>query len=145
MTNKIQTNDEKIKALLKTVEEKRKALGTKPRARWVTNGLFKGSNDTFNLNIVKSTDRLVHALASLVVHKEATEVAARMLGVDAPDVKQDGYTILEWSEDFKLRMNILNYDKRKKELTSLEAKLKKLISEGTRTEMELADIAELLG
>lgn len=143
------TNDTKIKKFLKVVEEKRKELGTKPRARWLTNGLFKSPNGNghFNLNTVTDAERLVDALAELVMLQEARKVASRMLGLEEPDFtdfKHDGYNIGEWRDDFILRLQIVNYDKKKKELTKLEAKLKDLRSEDLKTADALDDIASML-
>ena len=45
-------NDIKIKSLLKTIEEKRNQLGTKPKVAWKTNGIIKLENATYIRKLV---------------------------------------------------------------------------------------------
>jgi len=139
------TNDNKIKAFLQKVDEKRKELGAKPKAKWTTNALFTWRDGgKTNLNTVKDEQVLVQALGELVQAREARKTAATMLGVAEPEFSHDGYTLEEWRDDFILRIQLLTYDKKKKELTALEKKLNTLMSEDARTERELDDIASLL-
>jgi hypothetical protein len=148
MTDKVSKNDDKIKQLMAKVEEKRTVLGSKPRAKWNTNAVFKYPNGDFvNLNTVGAGDfgKLVDALSYLLSTEELRAQAAEMLGVAVESFTHGGYTIAEWKEDFKLRISIVNYDGRKRELAAMEKKLKGLVSEGTRTEMELDEIEGLLG
>lgn len=148
MSDKVAKNDGKIKQLMQKVEEQRAALGTKPRAKWNTNAVFKYPNgDYVNLNTVNAGDfgKLVDAMAYLLTTEGLRAEASERLGVEAEPFTHGGYTIEEWEEDFKLRIGIVGYDGRKKKLAALEKKLKGLISEGTRTEMELEEIEGLLG
>lgn len=146
MTDKTAANDAKIKALLAKVDLKRTELGTKPKARWITNGIFKyPDGNHININTVKEGRALLDALAFLLQNAGTRAAAAEQLGVVDPEpYKHCGYTVDEWREDFRLRLAINNYDRKKKELAALEKKLSALISEGTRTEMELDSIAALL-
>lgn len=50
----------------------------------------------------------------------------------------------KWKADFKLRVAVIQYEKKKKQLAVAEKKLKTLMSEGTKTELELDDLAQLL-
>ena len=148
MSDKVATNDGKIKLLMKKVEAQKAALGTKPRAKWNTNAVFKYPNgDYVNLNTVGEGDfgKLVDAMTSMLVLATHRKTAAERLGVEAVLVTHGGFTIEEWEEDFKLRIGIVAFDGRKKKLAAVQKKLKGLISEGTRTEMELEDIEALLG
>jgi len=148
MSDKVASNDDKIKLLMAKVEEQKAALGTKPRAKWNTNAVFKyPSGDYVNLNTVNAGDfgRLVDALSFLLTNEDARSQAAERLGIGAPRFEHGGFTIAEWEEDFKLRIGIVGYDGRKRKLDATSAKLKGLVSEGTRTEMELAEIEALLG
>jgi hypothetical protein len=148
MSDKVSKNDDKIKLLMEKVEEQKAALGTKPRAKWNTNAVFKyPSGDYFNLNTVNAGDfgKLVDAMALLLTSEEVRKAAAERLGVEDVPYQYGGYTLSEWEEDFKLRIAIVGYDGRKKKLAATSKKLKSLISEGTRTGMELEEIASLLG
>jgi hypothetical protein len=52
--------------------------------------------------------------------------------------------VSEWEEDFKTRVRIIEYDKRKKTLDATKQKLNSLVSEEAKTEMELEEIAKAL-
>ncbi len=147
MSDKVSKNDEKIKLLMAKVEEQKGSLGTKPRARWNTNAVFKYPNGDFvNLNTVGAGDfdKLVAALSFLLTTEGLRKTAAERLGVEPPPFTHGGFTVAEWEEDFKLRINVVGYDGRKKKLDATTQKLKSLISEGARTEMELDEIEALL-
>jgi hypothetical protein len=148
MADKVAKNDDKIKALMAKVEEQKAALGTKPRAKWNTNAVFKyPSGDYINLNTVNADNfgSLVDAMSFLLTTEGLRQTAAKRLGVEPEPFTHGGYTITEWEEDFKLRIAIVQYDGRKKKLAATQKKLKSLISEGTRVEMELDEIEALLG
>ena len=136
-------NDNAIKDLLQKVEEQKKSLGTKERVSWITNGVFKKGGDFFNINTVNDPLVLVEALGFLIVQLEGFDKARFALGVSG-DFKWDGYTYNDWQEDFKTRIKIIEYDKKKKVLDATKAKLNSLVSEEARTEMELDDIKKIL-
>ena len=145
MADKTQANDDKIKALLTAVETKRANLGTRPKGERQTNGLFKYRSDkTFNIHTIKNTDAFLDALAFLYEGKLLREKAAEQLGIEVPDFKWNGYTIEQWTADFKLRIAVLQYEKKKKQLAAAEKVLNDRMSEGSRTELELEDLEKLL-
>lgn len=138
-------NDSMIQELLAKVEIQKKALGTKPRGTWITNGVFKfSSSDFININIVTDFSRLGAALGFLLVQEEAFDKGCKSLGIDGT-FKWDGYTRKEWEEDFRMRVSIIRYDANKKKLEAAQAKLNSLISEDARTAMELEDLKNLIG
>jgi hypothetical protein len=138
-------NDVAIKELLKKVEEQKESLGSKERVTWLTNGIFK-KDGTSHLNINTVTDGLVLATAlGFILNQEASFLqACKELDVKG-EFRWDGYTVEEWKEDFKTRMRVIEYDKKKKLLDATKAKLNMLVSEEARTEMELEDIKKILG
>ena len=140
-------NDELIKELLGKVEDQTAALGKKPRGTWVTNGVFKYSqnpNDSFNINVVTDFSHFAHALGILLLKKEFFERACKVLGITAT-FKWDGYTVDEYEEDFKMRISVVEYDTRKRQLEATKQKLQGLVSDEAKTEMALTDIAKSLG
>ena len=139
-------NDIVIKELLKKVEDKKADLGTKERASWRTNGIFKyvSGQGFFNLNTVTDATILIQALASLVVNEQCCNEAAKRLDLPIHEYRWDGYSIKDWEEDFKTRIRTLEYDKKKKSLDATKQKLSSLVSEEAKTEMELEDIKKLL-
>jgi len=138
-------NDVTIKALMAKVEAQKKDLGTRERVSWLTNGMFKRDSDNyFNLNTVVDGFRLAEALGFLIIENEGFNEACKRLNV-AAKFKWDGYTVDEWQTDFQTRMRVVNWDKKKKQLEATKSKLGSLVSEEARTEMELEEIASLLG
>lgn len=138
-------NDAKIKALLDTISVKKQNLGVKPRISYKTNGVFKyENNDFFNLNTVTDPQKLVEALSYLLIKQNFNDVAANFLSVPTKVLQWNGYTLDEWQDDFKTRLSLVSWEAKKRELEAAEAKLKKLVSEDTRTAMEIDEIANLL-
>ena len=138
-------NDSKIKALLETISTKKDALGPKPRISYKTNGVFKyDNNDFFNINTIAEPQKLVEALSYLLSKQSFNDTAANMLSVPTKTLQWNGYTMDEWCEDFKTRLSVVSWEIKKKELEVFELKLKKLVSEDTRTAMEIDEIAGLL-
>ena len=139
-------NDDKIKKLMAAVEDKKKAMGPRPKVSFDTTALFKLPNgSSFNLNVVSDSKTLVELLAYLLEAQARIEEASEMLGLDTPDeFKHCGFKVSKWAGDFKQRLGAIKWDEEKKRLVALEQKLAKLISEDARTEIELADIEKML-
>lgn len=142
-----QKNDETIKALMAKIEAKKASLGTKPKISWKTNGLFRyDDNRHINLNTVNDLVTLVEALAFLYSGMGALQKAHETLGVSSKfTMEWRGFPMADWEADFKLKAESLVWEEENKKLKVLEAKLKTLVSEEARTEMELEDISKLLG
>jgi hypothetical protein len=139
-----QNNDAAIKSLLQKVEDQKTNLGSREKASLETNGIFKYSDGNFfNLNTVVDVAILARALAFLITQEESFKEACKRLGVKA-EFKWDNYSVSEWEEDFKTRVRIIEYDKRKKTLDATKQKLNSLVSEEAKTEMELEEIAKAL-
>lgn len=138
-------HDDKIKVLLTKVEEQQSGLGTKPKASWNTNGIFKYKNgEFFNLNTVREAQPLVEALACLLEKESLNQQAAQRLGVAHKSFVWDGYPVSEWEADFKKRLDIIGWEGRKAKLDETKKTLKSLISEDAKTEMELENIENSL-
>ena len=142
-------NDEVIKELLKQVEKQKKELGVRERASLVTNGLFvngNNSNDILNINTVNDVNILIRATRLLIKDDLAHKKACELLEIDLVenDRKPCGYTFDEWITDFKTRIRIIEWNKRKRKLSATTKKLNTLMSTDARTESELDTIrAEL--
>jgi len=141
-TNK---NDGKIKELILKVEEQKQALGSRPKFILKTNGIFKyDEKKFFNLNVAHEKT-LVEALAFLYIKKDYTNKACSELGVNFYKFEWDGYTLDEWKDDFKSHINLVKWEEKKKLLDATQKKLDSLVSEEVKTELELDNIAKLLG
>lgn len=137
-------NDDTIKALLATIETQTIALGTPPRGTWLTNGVFKfHKDDYFNINVTTDPSQFARAMGYILAQKKEAMDGAAALGI-AVDFAWSGYSVEEWLADFKTRIAIIEYNKKKTLLNATKAKLKTLVSEKARTEMELEEIAKAL-
>ena len=135
-------NDIKIKKLISTVDTKRKALGDKPRAHYITNGVLELEGTRYNLNIL-NMDSCVSLVSKLLSMGDYIDKAMVLCGTsDRPAIGSG--TVTDWIEDVKLRASIINWDVKDRELKVLEAKLKDLRSEDSKVSDELSDIESLL-
>ena len=141
-------NDLKIKELMAKVAVQKEQLGLKPKCVLKTNGIFKyhakDDDSYFNLNTVKNSQVLVKALAFLLKEVASVTEASKLLELDVPEFSHNGYSFQDYVDDFKSRLAVLKYEERKAHLELTEAKLSQLVSEETRTEMELDKIEKLL-
>ena len=134
-------NDEQISGLLKSVEQKRASLGTKPRASWRTNGILKLEDGKHvNINTVTTLDGCVEAVAYLLKEQSFVKQASELLGVAYTNTALDEYVA-----DFKLRAQMIQWDGEKRKLEALEGKLKDLRSEDAKTADALTALAAELG
>jgi len=143
-------HDDKIKLLLAKVEDQQNNLGVKPKAAWNTNGIFKYKDGSFfNLNTVRDGQPLVEALACLLEKESSHRQAAERLGIGLQGMVLkpflwDGNSVSDWEKDFKKRLDIIGWEARKAQLDDTKKKLKSLVSEEAKTEMELEDIEKTL-
>lgn len=137
-------HDEKIEALIKEVEKRKAALGSKPRNILRTNGILKfNDREHINLNTVSDIETIVKSYAYIIEQFEDFKTAANELEVDIPFTK-DGFSDEDWKEDLKDRLASIKWNKKKVELDALTKKLESLVSEEAKTKNELASIEKLL-
>lgn len=139
-------NDDKIKAVLKTIESKREKLGTKPANNLKTNGvLIKEPGSHLNLNTINDIKTCVDTVAFILQKKNLIEESVKLLEIEYADYTFNGYSFEDWLCDFKLRASIITWNQEKKKLTALEKKLKDLRSEDAKTDDAISDIMAELG
>lgn len=143
---KMSKNDTRIKELMVKIEDKKHLL-CKPKLAYKTNALFQSKVDgkvNFHLNLnVATNEALVEALAYLISQTEATKKAKELLKIEGDD-KWSGYDVQDWIDDMKLKAALNNYNDEINKIKALEAKLKLLVSEEVKTEMELDEITKML-
>ena len=137
-------NDDRVRSLLNVVEKKREALGSRPKAAWESNGLYKG-NITININTINKLSDVVSLYAEIHQKRESYLAACKDLGCSTDLVKDMISHYDEWVTDLKLKAKIITWDAEKKELSKLETQLKALRSEDAKTEDLLGDITASLG
>lgn len=130
-------NDNKIKELLKSIEQKKEKMGAKPKPSWKTNGIVAERN----INTINSVDVCVELASQLIGKKESYDKACDFLGVK----KESNTDIDDSLSDLKVRVQIIQWDIEKRKLNAMELQLKNLRSEDAKTEDELDDIVKALG
>lgn len=138
-------NDDKIKSLLTSIDNKRKDLGTKPKPNWKTNAILKISGyDGVNINTVNSTDKCIKLASQILLEKSFCTEACKVL--ELPEQDSEQVSLLNDSlDDIKLRVKMIVWEAEKKKLQAMEKKLKDLRSTDAKTEDALDDISKTLG
>ena len=133
------TNDSKILKLKETIEVKRKELGKPKQFTPVTSCILElpGSE---RLNI-QAMDK--QGLINNLVALNSLRMSAAELGY-VESLNFTGYNILDWIKDIKSKLEVLSYKDELKNLSALEKKLDKFLSEDKKVEMELDDIMKSL-
>lgn len=147
-----QANDQKVQQLMAVVEERKEEIKKlSKRQAWRTNQAFRfddrdlGNKPMINLNTVND-ERSICLMMSFLLEKENHWTEAReMLGLDKEPFQWNGFTITDWKDDLKDRLDRIQIDDKKKQLATLEKKLSKLLSEEARNAKELDEIEKLLG
>lgn len=134
-------NDERILELKKQIEEKKKELGKQPRFSPVTTCLFDRDGCKVNIHALRS----IKDINAMLVFFNTYAMSARDLGIDCADVELGGFSVLDWMEDLKSKKEVIEYTEKKEQLTTLEKKLDKLLSDDKKTELEIDAIADLIG
>lgn len=134
------TNDEKIKALLETIENKRKSLGTCPKACYETNGIVDGNK---NINAITDVQSIFDIACVITTAKGAYEQVAAEFQIDLATIPIYQRAVNEL-HDLKVRLQIIKWNDEKKKLQTLEKQLKSLMSTDAKTADQLSDIESLL-
>lgn len=130
-------NDERVLQLKKIIEEKKSELKAVKRFTPLTNCVLNLDNQNYNLNVLQLDD-----LKLLLVRLNMYLMSANDLDME---LNISGYNISEWMVDVKSKIEIFEYKKKESELKMLETKLDKMLSDEKKTELELDEIAALLG
>lgn len=139
------TNDERIQALLKKVEEKKAKIKKGERPSWKTNCSFRWRNgDTTNLQVVADAAQLTSILAEVILERDAFTKAAEVLGTPSDSFLFRNFSYEDWESDIKTRLETLNLTRSRNELKFLEDKLNTLMSPELKAQRELEEIEKLL-
>lgn len=131
-------NDDRILELKEKIEEKKQELsGKNTRFVPVTNCIIELDGMTNNLHTCDS-DKLALLLVKLSLYKKEAE------NLDI-DFVISGYSIDDWITDIKNKFDVAKTKAEIYNLKTMESKLNELLSEDKKTELEIDDIAALLG
>ena len=134
-------NDERILKLKKQIDEKKKELGKQPRFSPVTTCMYNYQGNRINIHALTS----IKDINAMLVYFNMYVMSAEDMGINCEDIVFDGFAVSEWIEDLKSKKTVLEYTAKKEQLTALEKKLDKLLSDDKKTELEIESIADLLG
>lgn len=131
-------NDERVLQLKEIIDKKKAELKAVKRFVPVTNCVLDLDNQKYNLNVLQLND-----LKLLLVKLNMYFMSAKNLGII--ELELSGYNVAEWMTDIKNKIEIFEHKAKEAELKTLEAKLDKMLSDEKKTELELDEIAALLG
>ena len=134
-------NDERILELKKQIEEKKKELGKQPRFSPVTTCMFNYQGNRINIHTLTS----IRDINAILVYFNMYVMSAEDMEINCEDIVFDGFTVTDWIEDLKSKKTVIEYTAKKEQLTILEKKLDKLLSDDKKTELEIDAIADLIG
>lgn len=134
--------DEKVLALLKEVETKRTEISK------LSNKITYETKLTFvlpdgkqiNLNTILDVNKLIYYFSIIKNQIETIESSAKLLGIENFQSKFDGYSLEEWTTDFKTKIGLINIKQLKDNLKIKEEKLNSMISEDKKKELEFEKI-----
>jgi hypothetical protein len=141
-------HDEQVKSMMAEVEKRKSELGSKPKGVLNTNGILKfNDKDHVNINTIQDVESVIKAYSYVLNEFSKYTNAVIDLGLNEKDhpFAYGGFSIDDWQNDFQLRLSILEWNRKEKQLNDLSKKLDALVSEDLRTENELKNIAKLLG
>ena len=134
-------NDERILMLKEQIEEKKKELGKQPRFSPITTCVFDREGCRVNIHTLTS----VQDINAMLVFFNTYVMSANDLDIDCNEVELCGFSVLDWMEDLKSKKAVVEYAAKKEQLSALEKKLDKLLSDDKKTELEIDAIADLIG
>ena len=129
-------NDERVLQLKKLIETKKSEL-TPQKFVPMTNCVLDMEDKKHNLNVLQENE-----LRFLMIKLNAYAMSAKNL---KEELVISGYDVRAWLSDIRGRLGVIIDNKKRNELKALEAKLDKMLSDEKKTELELDEIAALLG
>lgn len=141
--------DQKTLDLIKEVKNRKAEIAKLSKPNWRTNSSFtflEGNlNASVNLHVEGSVKNLIGYAAFLLDKERSYELAAKTLGVDdVPSFTWSGFSVADWVEDIKTRIDQIQIASKKKKLETLESRLSAIISPELKAELELQAIADEL-
>lgn len=135
--------DAKTLELIQAVKRQKEDIAKAERPNWATNCSFsynENGGNAVNLHVESNIRNLICIASFLRDKANSYKETAAELGVEAPDFTWQGFSVKDWLEDVKLRINKVQIASKKKKLEALEERLNKIISPELRAEMELEAI-----
>lgn len=134
-------NDAMILVLQDKIAKKKDKITNPGKFVPVTTCIFNLYGEKVNIHTLDITQ----LSQWLITFKMMIDTSKTIDGMSIEDVMIDGYNVSEWYNDLLLKYQIIKYDNEMKELRVLENKLSKMLSSDKKVELELAEIAALIG
>lgn len=137
------THDKQVEELLKTIEEKESSLKTIPKKSFTTNCVFKYNGQSINLHTA-SKSTLIDITGVLIQHREMKDRACAALKIKTEEFIWDGYSFESWLQDFRNRLDIIEYNEEKEKIKKLKAKVEGIVSEELKAKKTIEDVMKEL-
>lgn len=132
-------NDDKILGLKDQIAKKKELLKSSKKFTPITNCNLIMGTERVNLHTLSSKD----AIMEVMVRVNMVRLSVNNLGFDG-EYKIGGYLVDDWMNDLTSKLNIVNRTAEEAKLKAMESKLTKLLSLDKQTELEIAQIEEML-
>ncbi|PGO60587.1 hypothetical protein [Priestia megaterium] len=133
------TNDQRILELKKLIQEKKEKLGKIGGFSPITTCMIELDGVKYNLNA-----QTKEGLIGLLVKLSTYYATAKKLDL-ADQYVISHFKVEDWITDINSKLDILSKRDEEKSLKAMEKKLVDLLSEAKKTELEIDEIASLLG
>jgi len=137
----MENKDKIVQELFDIIQIKKAEIAKAEKPTWNTNCLFsyENFNSPTNLRVVSKISDIVQMLAYLLSNEKDWALANEKLATNV-EFLYNGYTVEEWTSDFKTRISQISIIESKKNLESLQSRLDKLVSKEMREKLELEAI-----
>ena len=132
-------NDDKILKLKSEIAKKKEVLKGCKKFVPITNCSLPMDNKYINIHTLNSKDEII---AHMILVNSA-KLSLVDLGL-LEEYKLGGYKLNDWLEDLKNKLLVVDRKTEEAKLQVMEAKLTKLLSAEKQTELEIAEIENLL-
>jgi hypothetical protein len=138
------SNDVQIKKLRTLINDKRSKLGEKPKLVYKTNASFPMDGGSVNINTMSNVESCVRVYAELVAMRNSMQIACEELGEDIKCLLHT-YPVEDYMDDIKTKLASVKWITQHNDLQKMDKQLATLLSEESKTEESIADIAKSLG
>lgn len=139
------STDEQILALIAEVSKRKAEIAKLEKPNWKTNCSFcytEGSlQGATNLHVEYDITKLVKIAGFLLSQERTFLDAQKALGTLGYKFSWGGFTVEEWVEDIRTRIEKLSITAKRKKLEELESRLNVIITPELKAKLELEAIA----
>lgn len=126
----------KLFEVVKKQKEEVEKAEKSSKQSWFTNCSFKTmTGSPVNIQVAQ-VDTVIKCMADLLIQSESYLGACKLLGV-SKEFRHDGYSVEDWTSDFKKRIAVVELSLKKAKLKELESRLYGIVSPEQKREMEL--------